>query len=55
MDDTIDIGKATAEGIQKEKFLHQGTVQQEARNAARRQFRREIQLLKAQALKSAKK
>jgi len=53
-DETIDIGKATSEGIQKEKFLPQGTVHQIARNEARQQFKREFQHLKNKIIPSKK-
>jgi len=54
LDDTIDIGKATSDGIQKEKFLPQGTVHQIARNEARQQFKREFQRLKNKVIPSKK-
>lgn len=38
-------------GIKKEKFLTQGTVQKEARNEARQQFKREFQRLKTLVIK----
>ena len=45
-DDAVDATSATSEGIQKEKFLPQGTVHKIAREEASKQYRRDFTRLK---------
>ena len=43
---TIEIGEATSKGLQKEKFLPEGTAHETSREAAREECKKEFMRLK---------